>query len=198
MNFETHSTIRLLIRKILERPHNHDWSLQGFGMLRLYLSDSLRLHVWDETFAVPGVSIMHTHPWDFTSTVIAGYITNRIYRQVDGTVPNVEWCMRQLIKCGVGGGPCESNTPEPCHVKLHKAKTYVEGQRYAERSEQIHTSHPVRGTVTLVKRSFKQDTEHAYVYWPYGGKWISAEPKPARKEQVESIASYSLREWFSK
>ena len=71
--------IQALAAEILRRPHGYKWSLQGFGMLRLYLSDNIRLHVWTTEHRVENVSDIHDHPWDFISTVLFGQLkTNAI------------------------------------------------------------------------------------------------------------------------
>ena len=62
----------LLVKTILEASRHggiSGWSLQGLGMFRLYLSHEKRLHVWDARFRTSDVSVIHTHPWHFTSEV---------------------------------------------------------------------------------------------------------------------------------
>lgn len=61
MNF-THKITKLFVKTILSNPENFKWSIQGLGMLRVYLSDEVRLHIWDSRFKVPGVSPLHNHP----------------------------------------------------------------------------------------------------------------------------------------
>ena len=88
------------VQEIIRNPLIYPgWSLQGFGMLRLYLTKEIRLHVWDTAYQVPNVSLLHDHPWDFTSVVIAGCMENRLYSQGHGTP--FEFA---TILCGTGGG----------------------------------------------------------------------------------------------
>jgi hypothetical protein len=47
---------KALVKNILEKATSYKWSLQGFGMLRLYLSKDVRMHVWHPDFAVKKVS----------------------------------------------------------------------------------------------------------------------------------------------
>src|SRR6266702_4521226 len=93
---------RAELRKLLEKPDNR-WQLQGMGMFRLYLTKEWRLHLWDDRFKVPNVTMIHDHPWDFDSYILAGKLTNQVYQKV----PNCAWSHREeTIVCGPGGGLC--------------------------------------------------------------------------------------------
>jgi hypothetical protein len=183
------SVVKSLVRPILQNPHGLDWSLQGFGMLRLYLGGNRRLHIWDERYANEGVSEMHTHPWDFRSLVVAGEVTNIRYMK-DGDIPFFE----QTIRCGEGGGLVDG--PQRAWLRALDSETYTEQETYTQEASEIHVSHPLSGTVTIVKRTFKSDTEHAYVYWPIGYEWVTAEPRPASATEVRAITENALERWF--
>lgn len=186
---------KLLVKKILEKPSGHDWSLQGFGMLRLYLSDEVRLHVWDSRYAVDDVSTVHTHPWDFRSLVVAGEIINRRFDEYEtpgSEFRSLDGFRRQTIKCGEGGGLV--GTPEDVWLRGGTPEVYLEGESYVQAAHEIHASLPRDGTVTIVTREFKEDTEHAYVY--FEGEWVSAEPRRATLGEVITICRRSLERWF--
>src|SRR5882672_1685770 len=68
-----------MVKQILDNCGDYEWSIQGFGMLRTNISEYLRLHIWDSRCRVDDVSDIHTHPWNFSSTVIAGWLTNNVY-----------------------------------------------------------------------------------------------------------------------
>ena len=69
-----------LVRTILEYAEDYPWKMQDFGLLGLWLDEHRehRLHVWD-----PGSSLadlpVHDHPFDFSSTVVVGEMTNTRY-----------------------------------------------------------------------------------------------------------------------
>lgn len=176
------------VHDILVNCDDYEWSLQGLGMLRLYLDDVTRLHIWDDRFRVRNVSQMHTHPWNFSSRVIAGEVTNLIFEEDE----RGSRYKRQKIRCGEGGGLV--GNWDTVNL-LPKAKTYSEGDTYSELAHEIHISRPERGTVTIIEREFLDDTEHAYVYWEFGD-WVSAEPREAAIEEVHQICNYSLNRWF--
>lgn len=167
------------------------------GMLRLYLTSRFRLHIWCPSQATPDVSTYHTHPWDFSSLVVAGLVQNRTFSRVlpDSLGGRLHCCSK--IKCGTGGGLCEDESTVQTYLRLDVVKIVKEGQTYSEKAEVIHESVPVEGTVTIVDRSFKEDTEHAYVFWPYGKKWVSAEPREATTEEVEKFCTVALGVWFN-
>lgn len=197
---------RLLVENILRHPEGFSWSAQGLGMLRLYLSQEVRLHIWDSALKVPGVSPIHTHPWDFRSTVIAGVI--RQFRYLTDTlgepgnrhaVHNGAWvkCNQYngtMIKCGEEAeivGDTQSVLLAECPIE-----TYREGDVYAQKAEEIHRSLPDDGTVTLVERIFKTDRDHAMIYWVGKGPWMDAKPRPAMSPEVAEVTRRALETWF--
>lgn len=181
-----------LVKKILEKPHGYEWSVQGLGMMRLYLSKEVRLHIWDETLRVPDVSDMHTHPWDFLSLVVCGEITNIRYTP-SSAVTDCEF-RRQEIFCGVGGGL----VGEPVNVYLNRSQPehLGENETYHQVANEIHVSESLRGSITIIERHFGHDEDHAYVYWD-AGEWVSAEPREATSEEIEVVTRYSLDRWFN-
>jgi hypothetical protein len=189
-DFEHKEFNKLLVRNILEYPTKFHWSVQGLGMMRVYLSRAVRLHVWDSELKIPGVSALHTHPWDMKSYVIAGrYKQHRYTKGYNGETFN-----EATIQCGenahVIGDPVRVGLVE------HDLEVYAEGDRYKQAASEIHLSLPEDGTVTIVERVFKKDTEHANVYWRGTGPWVDAQPRPATETEVQDITRRSLNKWF--
>jgi len=181
-----------LVKTILSSPFELEWQVQGLGMLRTYLSKERRLHVWNSALKFPGASEMHTHPWDFRSYVVAGVVRNfRFVEMEQGSVYGSY--KRQTIKCGVGGGLV--GEPEEVNLWMREPEEYVEGETYFEEAEEIHMSVPSDGTVTIVKRKFKEDVDHAYVFWQ-DGEWGTAEPREATREEISMTLTHSLNTWF--
>lgn len=188
---EKHETLKLLVKAILLRAAAFDgWSVQGLGMFRLYLSKEQRLHVWDPNFAVTNVSTIHSHPWHFTSYVVSGRITDRLYEEKRLGFQSATHG-KQKIVCGPGGGAI-GDTLEPVTLSLLQEVTIEEGNSYGLSADALHESVPEPGVVTIITREFREDTEHAFVCFPWGEKWISAEPRKATMQEVESMASRAL------
>jgi len=178
---------RALVRTLLTRAEAFDWSLQGFGMFRLYVTKELRLHVWTDEFKQPAVTTVHTHPWDFGSTVLQGHVTDLRYIKVDGG-GLARW--EQKIQCGEGA--CTVGERTPVCLLLTEERRVVVGQCYGRRANDIHESIPSNGCITLVERRFREDTEHAYVYYPHDASWVSAEPRKATITEVRRMAEIAL------
>lgn len=179
-------------------PEETGWTLQGFGMLRKYLAGGkYRLHVWDSRYRVENVTMLHDHPWDFDSLVIAGQIDQYRYQR-NQPVPdhhaNVVPVMEQSIVCGPGGGVCEK--PAPMTLYRGPLEVIPAGSTYTQLACEVHESLPLDGTVTLIERTFHENTEVAHVYYDQGSEWVTAEPRPATCEEVADILERSLRAWF--
>lgn len=196
--------VRPLVRSVLENWANHRWSLQGFGMLRAYLSDrKLRLHVWDSRFAVPDVTTVHDHPWNFESLVVAGRITNTRYRTYPCFAAQVDIERKMLrspfvkarIACGAGGVNDVATMKargERVWLTPTEPETYEAGDSYRQEAHEVHHTSYEDGTVTLVSREFLPDTEHANVYFRADESWVSAEPRDATLLDVSMIVERAL------
>jgi hypothetical protein len=185
---------KLAIHKILEQAHAYPWQLQGMGMFRLYLSREVRLHVWDMRFTVEKVSTLHTHPWNFTSYVLSGAITDRVYRVATlGPEPKDPTHYEQQIVCGPGGGV--AGDKHPVCLESIGDTTWPAGSAYTRYAKEVHESLPKSGTVTLCHRRFLEDTEHANVYFRLDREWVSAEPRDAKPDEVAAMARMALDRW---
>lgn len=190
---------KLLIKKILENATAYDWELKGLGMMRTYLSEDTKIHVWDSRYKIDNVSLTHEHPWSFESEIIAGRL--RQYRLTSVPMlanaldePEANPYMRSVVQCGPGG--CLQSAPELVHLVRHDVEVYEEGQKYQQATDEIHQSYPEDGTVTVVRRIEYKEPRAAPVYWPAGEKWISSEPVMATPAKIRDIAGRSLELWF--
>lgn len=186
------------VKTILETVR-YGWSRQGLGMLRLYLDAEkiFRLHVWDSSLKIPGVSPMHTHPWDLESTVIAGVYQQRRYTyDVSDVYEPTAIFNKARIRCG--SEACVKTEPEVVQLRLLPVETVLEGGTYKQSASEIHESFPLDGTVTIVKRTFQADTEHADVFWRGSGGWVDAAPEIVPQEScaLQAILERTLRTWF--
>jgi len=185
----------LLVKRILKTHTQHEWSLQGFGMLRLYLAEDLRLHVWNSKFRVSGVSDIHDHPWDFSSRVVCGRVINRRFEEANvgnygRWYPGPETHIKTKIICGDDARLQEPGMlyqgPYPVRLVEGPEELYLPGQTYGQAAKEFHRSEMVDGTVTLCRRYFHSDFERdtAFVYVPIGSEWVSAKPRPATQDEV--------------
>lgn len=190
----TDALMHLVRTDVLAHPQRREWSIQGFGMLRTYLSPDLRLHIWDSDYRVESVSDIHDHPWHFESTVLSGTIENRRYRALPNTFPPSHH--RGRIVCGPN--PAEHGPKEVASVRLEQwcEGVYRPGDTYSMQADELHASFPSPSAVTLIKRTkADKDPDRAYVYWPIGSEWVSAEPRPATTDEVKRIINRALNRW---
>lgn len=181
------------IRAILASPHGRRWTIQGFGMLRTYLTDDerVRLHVWSRADEVPGVSVIHDHPWDFTSRVVSGVVRN--VRYMDGG-HEPHWT--RSIVCGPGG--CALGTSERVMLGAFPDDVHGPGDTYSQAAPVLHASYPSDGAVTVITRCFGAERDVARVCWPDAAGpngWVSAEPRDATPEEIERITRHALARW---
>lgn len=163
-----------------------DWTTQGFGFLRLRLDDSTRLHVWDSRLRVPGVSDIHDHAqWHFESVILSGMLINVRLTIDEAGAPH----HAAVIQCGQGGGM--SAAAPDVGLVAEDPELYVPGDRYQQRSEEIHRTFASDGTVTLI-RQVRCKTDSARVFWPRGSVWGDAFPRAATQREVEEVGAFAL------
>jgi len=173
-----------------------DWSIQGLGMLRLYLDEQHveRLHVWSDMARYDQVSELHTHPWDMLSVIVAGHIRQERFVAFERRMGQKSSHMRQMIQCGEGGGPI--GIPDDVLLREMPSEDYAEGDQYVQYWWEIHRTRPADGSVTIITRQFTDDPDHAYVFWPIGQEWVTAEPRLATKDEILRITNNALVKWF--
>lgn len=187
--------LRIMVMQILKRPMLHDWTVQGFGMMRLYLEGDRRLHLWHPRLRVENVSDIHDHlQWGLTSTILCGELVNKRFHEHHGggilnSRRDVHTMMKATLKPGVGtffkNGPSVV-TLIGCNPELYHA-----GDRYHQRPNEIHLTQAHEGTITLMRKHPTED-ESATVYWPAGANWVSAEPRPATTVEIEVVTERAL------
>jgi hypothetical protein len=186
---------RACIKMILAEPSRLNWTVQGFGMMRTYIPGPVydkqyRLNVWDTELAVPGVSVIHDHPWDFESWVVSGEFAN--LRFVEDYF-NGDRYQYMEIKTGEGGGP---EGKELCmNLRSLPVEHYASGDHYQQRAAEIHLSGFNDGTVTLNERTRIGDGEHAHVFWPAGSAWVDAKPRRAHTTEIMRATERALEKW---
>lgn len=179
--------LQLAILAILDKADQYQWSVQGFGMLRLYIRDIGRLHIWDDALRYPGVSMIHNHSWDLRSTIVCGEVVNHIYTREE--LCGFAYKTHRMIT----GYDCVTVTPEvDCRLLPEKAWSYGAGDVYKQTAHVIHETQAQNGTVTLMERHEDANGE-ADIFWPVGFEWGTARPKAATSEEVERTVARALQ-----
>lgn len=193
---------KLLVKKILEQAHNYEWSIQGFGMFRLYLSDEVRLHIWDSTYKVPNCTLIHDHPWNFYSEIIAGVLYNTRYDISDPRFSTATSFLEgkdyDEVTIKAGEGAVVISQPRQVLLFAKPKESYNDNCNYTQNANEVHETSAEIGTVTLVTRTMREDKhrDHAKVYCVPGVGFISAAPRAATFEEISGAARRSLERWF--
>jgi hypothetical protein len=182
----THGLERVLVRNILEHPHDYSWNFQEIGLLGLRLDDrrEYRLHVWAPDRCV-GVPVIHDHPYDFVSRIVAGELTNIRYEEDSSGVKY----LRERYS------PPNEELRTTDFVQLSgKAETYRAGDEYAQLAHELHGSQQLPGTVTIIRQTVREGRELT-VCRPEETPWVSGVSRPASSSEVDEITSQALT-WF--
>lgn len=182
--------LRLALALVESARVGGGWSLQGFGMFRLYLGDDRvrRLHVWVPELAVPGVTDVHDHPWHFHSRLLLGELRDEVFdaQELNGYYVGLGFAPapthhRRTIVCGPGGGATKSD-PEPVILKAdpERTRSYRAGDSYVLLADELHRTVPQPGTITLVERRRLGDTEHANVLVPVSDRLVGVDELRSR------------------
>lgn len=181
---------------VLAHPERYDWSLQGFGMLRTYVSRELRLHIWDDRFRVKNVSDIHDHPWHFESLVLSGEIRNRRFDDTYPTPMQPATHHKGLIICGSETDVKTATIERDVHLYDTGVQLIASGGLYRQKADEVHRTDFTRGTVTLIAREWtEKDPERALVYWPIGETWTPGHPRPATVTERNEICAYAREHW---
>jgi hypothetical protein len=178
-----HAFRQARLRTILEHADDHAWTMQDIGLLALRLDDKreYRLHVWGPRHSV-GELPVHDHPFDFTSTVIAGEMTNTLY--AEDPAGNEYRRVRY--------SPHDENTRRTDTTRLSGVPAVVTaGQRYTQRAHELHASHQLPGTVTVMRMSFV-DVSELTVCTLDDGPWMAGRSRPATPDEVSELTAIAL------
>lgn len=179
--------LRTLVKIILSQSRAYQWTVQGLGMLRLYLGNEARLHIWDSELEYPNVSKIHNHSWrEFNSTVISGRIWNQKY-VID---PSGSMYYRRTLVCGMN----HEWAGEPVLVNLSEDIPEIidPGENYSQVADEIHETEAIPGTVTLMYREYDGPKGTADVFWPVDTEWGTAEPRAATEAEVIRTVNKAL------
>jgi hypothetical protein len=180
------SGMQALVHAILRHPDDHAWRMQEIGLLGLRLDDrrEYRMHLWDPTH-MTGDPPVHDHPYDFTSTVVVGEMTNTRY-EVDPL--GVE---HRRIRYS----PTDEDSRRSDAVRLSGTPTvYEAGDEYAHQAHELHASAQLPGTVTIIRMAFRPMSELT-VCTVGDVPWVSGQARAATTDEVQRFTAAAL-EWF--
>jgi len=172
-----------LVRTILEHAEDHPWRMQDIGLLGLRLDDRRqhRLHVWGPTYSV-GEPLAHDHPYDFTSLVVAGEMTNTRYVEDESG--------DAYTRVRYSTAHDHERTTDAVALS-GTATVFRVGDEYSQCADELHDSRQVPGTVTIIRMAFR-DVPTLTVCTPGDAPWVSSEARPATTEEIKTIIGSAL------
>jgi hypothetical protein len=178
-----HSTTRALVRTMLEHAEDYPWRMQDIGLLGLRLDDRRehRLHVWGPAHSI-GDPPVHDHPYDFTSVVVVGEITNTRY--VDDASGERYTRVRYST--------ADENVRTADSIALAGTATvFRAGDEYSQRADELHDSRQVPGTVTIIRMAFRE-VRRLSVCTRGDAPWRSGQSRPATPDEIKAITGAAL------
>lgn len=166
-----------LVRAICQQPFEggREWRAHGIGMLRTYLDAGrlVRLNLWHHDLITPGISTMHTHPWQLRSHIVIGGLTNIRWERVMEEQAGASAWLEDQVACGAGDGQLKG---EPVEVWLRPqpSEVLLPGTFYSQEPHEIHTTEFRDGTATIMARDKADSMADASVFWPKGETWGDA------------------------
>ncbi len=177
---------KALILTMLQHAEEFPWRMQDIGLMSLGLDDRRehRLHVWDPSRWTEEPPI-HDHPYDFTSTIIAGEVTNTRYHEDPAGDPYVRFRY----------APGAEDGRRSDAVRLSSTvTTFTEGDRYHQVAPELHASGQRPGTVTAIRCAWVEAPELT-VCVRDEGSWRSGRGRDATPEEIKEFTAKALA-WF--
>lgn len=189
--------MRALVRKAIATSAAIDWTLQGLGMMRMYLRPtSMRIHVWMPEWKVPGVTEIHDHPYPLTSHIIAGVMGDVQFVRVQLGDDDLRTGLydEHSITCGVGkDDACATKTVA---LRSRPRKVYAAGDGYHVGKAIPHLSAPLAsGTVTVIDRGkfTPGENDRALVFSRHGEPFGSAVARPVTYDEWQLASNLAVR-----
>ncbi|MDQ1360940.1 MAG: hypothetical protein QOJ44_1317 [Acidimicrobiaceae bacterium] len=177
---------KALVFTMLRHAEDFPWRMQDIGLMGLRLDDrrQYRLHVWDSSSSV-GDPPIHDHPYDFTSTIIVGEMTNSRYEEDPA---GDEYARFRYAP------PAEDQRRSDAVRLSATSTTLTEGGQYRQLAHELHASGQQPGTVTVIRCSWVEAPELT-VCLRDEGSWRSGQALDATREEIKTVAAKAL-EWF--
>ena len=169
--------------ELLEKLARAQWTICGLGFIRAYVEDGRdRVHIWHDGFRLPGVTDIHTHPWAFTSFLLAGSIHNTRYSlYADKPIVDAEPYYQAEIVTGTGSG---ADDYRPVWIKPLSEQWLTRGDYYRQQHFEVHRTDAQPGTLTYVQREIA-GRKTGLCYWHRGAQYVSPAPRLATAEEVD-------------
>jgi hypothetical protein len=177
---------KALVFTVLRHAEDFPWRMVDIGLMGLRLDEwrEYRLHVWDARGSV-GEPPVHDHPYDFTSAVIVGELTNTRYVESPGGDEYIRFRY----------SPPDEDQRRSDTVRLTATvETLRQGDEYRQVAGELHSSGQQPGTVTLLRCAWPEPRELT-VCVQDEASWRSGQARAATRAEIKAFTARAL-EWF--
>ena len=180
-----------LFQGSINDPDFMKWYAVGLGLLNADIDDrgKIRVHIWDSSLKVPNVSTAHTHPWNFTSYIVDGTLTNYLY--AESLSGNNRQRRREQVFTRNG---IRTISEELVYLEPYGFTSYPAGSCYSQNHADIHSTGYTDGTVTIVEMG-ERIQDWAYEYFAAEGELKQGTLHRATPEEIRSVLGKILKRW---
>ena len=182
----TETLSKPLVLTILRHAEDFPWRMQDIGLMSLRLEErrEYRLHVWNPVDEDPDPPI-RDHPYDFTSTIVVGELTNTRYEE--------DAAGDEYVRLRYSPGLEHLRRSDTVRLSA-AASTLTEGEQYRRLAPELHASAQLPGTVTVIRCSWERTCDLTVCHRDQGS-WQSGRARDATRDEIKTVAARAL-EWF--
>lgn len=130
----------------------------GLGFIQIKLGPHYRIHFYTEQLpAIISEEEIHNHRYDFTSTILAGTFTQKIYQVIPGATHTIEDESCSEHENQTNGHASQVLEPQLCSVTLLSTETYVAGSTYTITADTYHTVHTSDAITVLDRKPYSKE-----------------------------------------
>lgn len=163
-----------LAKKVIDVFHTVQWRHHGTGMLQAYIDASTRVHVWDPSLLLPGMTTsgaMHNHRFGFESHILTGSLMHTYLE-----VKEKPYGAHQLftIENASKGRDVDIIPGKRVMLRMGPDARWGMGTNYRIDKWAFHWARPCELAVTIVELHDKSMDKVASLVAPYGTKPVHA------------------------
>lgn len=157
----------------------------GLGFIQIKLGERYRMHFYTHKLpAIIGNEEIHNHRYDFTSHILYGTFSQKLYQITSDTTHTVEdeSCTEGIMS---------DTRPDACGIRPLSDETYVSGSHYTLSHETFHTVHSSDAITLLDRKPYAK--KFAQVIRPMNTPKTCPFSKKIPEDELWNIVEHLLR-----
>lgn len=192
--------------QVLQHHSDFQWTHEPGGFMRTCLAPDMVMNVFDASLVHEGATLIHTHPLDFTSMILAGelrHFRHTRYGRAAAPAGAQPYGYQDFDVEFKGASPAKG-----CFLVEEPMEVYHAGDTYQVLSHEIHRVGTEDGTITVLTREYITKPTGSTTFWPYVApgalsakppeppKFDNVGPGPADPKVVAEVAMRANERWF--